>query len=212
VAKTKEADNLNSIAQIIVNRIRSLKLPDDRPLLIAIDGGSGSGKSSIATILAETVSATLIATDDFFAAHIGDQGWLNRSRIERAADALDWQRLRSEVLEPLLRRTPAKWHSFDFAAGIMPDGSYATKADCITYTPRDIIVLEGAYSTRPELADLADLKILVAVPVEIRHRRLIQREERKFLAKWHATWDEAERFYFEHVRDASTFDMVVENS
>jgi cytidylate kinase len=62
------------------------------------------------------------------------------------------------------------------------------------------------------LADLADLKILVDVPVEIRHRRLMEREERAFLAKWHATWDGAEQFYFQHIQDASTFDMVVENS
>jgi uridine kinase len=212
VAKIKGAYNLNDIAGTIVNRVRSLKRPDDRPLLIAIDGGSGSGKSSIAKIVVETLDGTLIATDDFFAAHISDKGWLNRSCMERAADAIDWQRLRSEVLEPLLRRTPAEWRSFDFEAGVRPDGTYSVKSDSNSYRPRDTIVLEGVYSTRPELADLVDLKILVDVPMEIRHQRLMKREEDKFLARWHATWDGAEQFYFQHVRNASTFDMVVENT
>jgi uridine kinase len=212
VAKIKGADNLNAIAETIVNRVSALVRSDDRPLLIAIDGCSGSGKSSIATLVVEILGATLIATDDFFAAHISDQGWLSRSCMERAADAIDWQRLTSEVLEPLLRRTPAQWHSFDFEAGVRPDGSYAIKADCIRYRPGDIIVLEGAYSTRPELAGLIDLKILIDVPVAIRHRRLIEREEGDFLAKWHDIWDGAEQFYFQHLRTPSTFDMVVENS
>jgi uridine kinase len=211
VAKIKGTNNLYTIAYEIVDRIRSLKRPDSRPFLIAIDGGSGSGKSSIAEIIVQTLGATLIVTDDFFAAHISDRGWLSRSCRERAADAINWQGLRSDVLEPLLLRIPAKWYSFDFEAGARPDGTYRIKSDCINYRPGDIIVLEGAYSARPELADLVDLKILVHVPIEIRHRRLIEREEREFLEKWHEIWDEAEQYYFQHVRSASTFDMVIEN-
>ena len=205
-------DSLNSLACKIVDRIRSLKRLDNRPLLIAIDGASGSGKSSIAEIVVQTLDATLIVTDDFFAADIDDQGWLNRSSIERAADAINWESLRNEVLEPLLHRIPARWNSFDFEAGGRPDGTYAIKQDYINYRPGDIIVLEGAYSTRPELADLIDLKILVDVPVEVRHRRLMEREDKEFLAKWHATWDEAEQYYFQHVRNISTFDMIIENT
>lgn len=48
-----------------------------------------------------------------------------------------------------------------------------------------MILLEGACSAHPELADLVDLAILVDVPVGERHVRLEAREDGDFLEKWH---------------------------
>jgi len=196
----------------IVKGILSLKKVDNKPLLIAVDGGSGSGKSLIAENVAKQLNATLIMTDDFYAAHITNDGWKNRSYKERASDAINWQALRTNVLEPLMHGVPASWNSFDFNAGAGPDGTYGIKPECIAYEPGDIIILEGAYSARPELSDLIDLKILIDVPVQVRHSRLKEREEKEFLTQWHQRWDEAEQYYFRDVRPASSFDMVIENS
>ena len=108
------------------------------------------------------------------------------SPAERAAAAIDWRRLRHEVLEPLLAGVAASWHPFDFAAGTRPDGTYPMAAQAETREPAAVIVLDGAYSSRPELADLIDLAVLVDVPVPERHRRIAVREERWFAEAWHA--------------------------
>jgi len=202
---------LNAVSLIIVEKIRSLKKVNKKCLLIAIDGGSGSGKSAIAEIVAKQLDATLISTDDFYAAHITNEGWIKRSYKERAAGAINWRELRSCVLEPLLDGIPARWNSFDFNAGACLDGSYNVRAEPINYEVNDIIILEGAYSARPQLSDLIDLKILVDVPVDARHQRLKKREEEEFLTQWHERWDQAEQYYFRDVRPASSFDMVVKN-
>jgi uridine kinase len=206
-----EQRRLDTVSSKIINRILSLRKTGNKPMLIAIDGGSGSGKSSIAKIIAEQLNATLIVTDDFYAAEITNEGWAGRSYKERASDAINWQSLRSNVLEPLIHGMPARWNSFDFNAGIRPDGTYGINSEATNYLPNDIIILEGAYSARPELSDLIHLKILVDVPVKIRHKRLRQREENEFLAGWHERWDEAEQYYFREVRPASGFDMVIKN-
>ena len=72
-----------------------------------------------------------------------------------------------------------------------------------------MILLEGAYSAGPQLADLVDRAILVDLPPPERHARLEVRQERAFLERWHERWDEVERYYFAHVRPRSSFDVVV---
>ena len=65
-----EQNQLKVISSKIITRILSVERTNNNPILIAIDGGSGSGKSSIAGIIAKQLNATLIATDDFYAAEI----------------------------------------------------------------------------------------------------------------------------------------------
>jgi uridine kinase len=212
VIASGEQRQLNAVSSKIISRILSLERANNKPILIAIDGGSGSGKSLIAGIIAKQLNATLIATDDFFAAEITREGWVNRSYKERAADVINWRSLRSNVLEPLMDGMSASWQSFDFNAGIRPDGTYGIDSAVINYVPNDVIILEGAYSCRPELSDLIHLKILVDVPVQVRHKRLRKREEKEFLIQWHERWDEAEQYYFREVRPHSSFDLVIENN
>ena len=201
--------DLSAAADTIGAAIRRLMAGRAAPVLVALDGGSGAGKSTLASAIAAELDAALVQTDDFFAAHIGDAGWDARSPAARAADAIDWRRLRAEALEPLRAGRPARWHAFDFEAGTRPDGTYAMRADFVERAPRAVVVVDGAYAARPELADLIDLAVLVDVPAETRHERLAAREEPGFLAAWHARWDAAEAHYFTYVRPRSSFDLVV---
>jgi para-aminobenzoate synthetase len=190
-------------------RRRLCDRPGNVPILVALDGGSGSGKSTLGASVAVELDAVVVESDDFFATEITDAEWDALSPSERAAAVIDWRRLREEALEPLLAGRVASWHPFDFAAGTRPDGTYAMAVDAVTREPKPVIVLDGAYSSRPELADLIDLTILVDVPVEERHRRIAARDEAGFARAWHARWDAAEDHYFSRVRPASSFDMVV---
>jgi uridine kinase len=162
----------------IVQQVQRRQLEKSKPLLIAIDGGSGSGKSTVASAAAEKLGAALVLGDDFFAAHITDQGWAQRDFKARAADSIDWQRLRREALEPLLAGKRARWHPFDFQSSVRSDGTYRMLAESVECAPADVIVLDGAYSARPELSDLIDLSVLSDAPVALRHERLRTREER----------------------------------
>ncbi len=192
----------------IIAAVRYL-LFDHKPVVVAVDGPSGAGKSTLAATIARDLNAAIIPCDDFFAAEIPRAVWDTLTPDARAAAGLDWRRLRSEALESLLDGRPAQWHAFDFAAGEQLDGTYGMRPDFVGREPAAVIVLEGAYSTRPEIADLIDLSVLVDAPVEIRHARLAAREDPQFLTAWHARWDEAEEFYFKHLRRPSSFDIVV---
>ncbi len=200
---------LQSALHMIVNEIGRLIVNHVAPILVALDGSSGSGKSTVASMIRDELNAALIHSDDFFAAQITEAEWNALTAEARADLCIDWRRLRAEALEPLLAGKPARWHAFDFEAGIRPDGTYSIRTDYVERKPTRVIVLEGAYSTRPELGDLIDLSVLVDAPFDVRHARLGEREDRSFLDKWHARWDAAEKYYFTHVRPSSSFDLVV---
>jgi uridine kinase len=182
--------------------------PGRRPMLIAIDGPSGSGKTTLAAAVAAELGAVIVPSDDFFAAGITAAEWDAFSPRQRADAAIDWRRLRAEALEPLLLGRAASWHPFDFDAGMRPDGTYPMAARAVTRDPTSVVVLDGAYSCRPELADLIDLTVLIDVPLDERRRRIALREAASFAAAWHARWDVAEEYYFTRVRPPSSFDLV----
>jgi uridine kinase len=200
---------LADACQKIVAEIERRGQHHQAPMLVVLDGGSGAGKSTLAALLEREIDAVVVPLDDFFAAHIPDWEWDARSIAERAKDVLDWQRLRAEALEPLLAGRSARWHPFDFAAGRRPDGTYALSERSVERHAAPVILLDGAYSASLEVVDLIDLAVLVEVSVSERHKRLAEREDERFLQRWHAVWDDVENYYFTEVRPKSSFDLVV---
>jgi molybdopterin-guanine dinucleotide biosynthesis protein A/uridine kinase len=175
--------------------------PLDRPCVVAIDGPSGAGKSTLAAALALRTGATVIEGDDFYSAHLPDLDRPAReamSDAEAAASIIDWRRLRDEALVPLSRRRTARYAPFDWEAY---DGSLGPLK---TRGAADVVIVDGVYSARPELADLVDIRVLLEVPVEVRLRRLADRPDAPDLARF---WDRAEQHYFSQICPPHRFDL-----
>ena len=204
--------SIATAAQAVIARLEPLLSQRRGPILVALDGPAGSGKSTLASLLAAALDATIVPSDDFYAAHIPTAEWQARRPRDRVADGIDWRRMRREALEPLLAGKAAKWCAFDFNVGVRPDGTYPMQVTPTERQPARVVILDGAYSTRPELADLITLSVLVDAPVAVRHARMAARDAPDFLAAWHALWDDAEAYYFTIVRPQTSFDLVVSMS
>lgn len=190
----------------IIFQINKLVKSSDIPVLVAIDGRSGAGKSTVAKKIIQELGGTEINSDNFWVGGSNDI-WDKRSPQEKADKAIDWMRLRTEVLEVLLSGNIAYWHSFDWdkGQGLSPEESISN--------PTKLIVLDGAYSTRPELQDLIDLSILVEVLDDIdRRNRLVNRENQDYMRDWHSRWDVAEDYYFGNIRQREKFDLIFQNN
>lgn len=189
----------------VLSTIAALLRDVDRPVLVALDGRSGAGKSSIAATIAQRLEGVAITADDFWVGGSNDE-WDTRSPREKSNLAIDWRRLRAEVLEPLFAGQVAAWHPFDWKSG------HGLSPDVIHSEPRRLIVLDGAYSTRPELQDIIDLSILVEVPDDTdRRERLLSREGEEYMRDWHVRWGVAEDYYFSHVTPRSSFNVILSN-
>jgi len=99
---------------------------------------------------------------------------------------------------------PRRWTSSSTGDGRL--------AAAVSAVPADIVVLDGAYSARPELADLFGLRVLLQVARATRRERLLLREGEHDRAEWEARWGEAEDLYFESVMPPEAFDLVIDES
>ncbi|HEX9695692.1 MAG TPA: hypothetical protein VGB64_05195 [Actinomycetota bacterium] len=187
-----------------VEAIRALAAGrDERPLLIALDGRSGVGKSTLALKMAVALRGEIVDSDSFYSGGtLAD--WHRSSATEKAERAIDWRRLRVDALEPLAAGRTARWHPFDWDAG---EGLSPRE---VIVAPAPVVIVDGVYSGRPELADLIGVAVLVGLEDSVRRARLHARDAEWFDERWHAVWDEAEQHYFAKVAPLERFDVVVE--
>jgi uridine kinase len=171
-------------------------------LVVAIDGRGGAGKSTLARAVAAEVGASAIEGDDFYAGGTAAE-WDQRTAEDKAARCIDWPRQRA-VLEAVRRGEAPTWRSYDWDAF---DGRLAAE---ISHRPAaPIVIFEGVYSARPELADLLDLRVVLDTPTAIRRQQLLDREGDDHRADWEGRWAEAEDHYFGIVMPPEAFDLVL---
>lgn len=172
------------------------------PAVVALDGRSGTGKSTLAEWMAGQLGGIRVDQDDFYAGGDLDE-WRRLTSREKADRVIDWRRVRDEVLLPLREGQGASWRPFDW------DTMIGLAPETITVPPSGLVILDGAYSARPELADLIDLSILVTLDDAVRRERLRLREGEDLVSCWHTVWDEAEDYYFGTIRPPEAFDLVI---
>ncbi len=71
----------------LINKIRSLMAERIKPLLVALDGRSGVGKSTMAQAIAQEVGGIVVNGDDFFADG-PDCEWDVRTAEAKVADCI----------------------------------------------------------------------------------------------------------------------------
>lgn len=178
-----------------------------RPVVVALDGPSGAGKSVLAQAVALHTGGCVLDGDDFYAPRLGREGLAAaeaRPVSELADDGvIDWRRLRTLALEPLAAGRPARYRPYDWGAD---DGRLLQRE--VVVRPSPVVIVDGVYSARPELADLVDLRVLVGTPHAVRARRLVDRGDGDE-AGWLAVWSSAEQHYFAHVSPPDAFDLHV---
>jgi len=143
-----------------------------RPFILGVAGGTGSGKTTVSRRLHEAIGGSHIAYlqhDSYYHDHS------HLSPDERAAcnydhpDSLDTDLLISHV-ETLCQWQPVDVPVYDFA-------THTRMAETIQVNPASIILLEGILIfVEPRLRDLMDLRIYVDTDADIRFIRRLHRD------------------------------------
>jgi uridine kinase len=175
-----------------------------KTVLVAIDGPGGAGKSVLAESLrvalgTAEVPACVIAMDDFFLPP-GKRPRGSASEKPIGGD-FDWRRLRAQVLDPLRSGRSAQYDQYDW----VKDGlSSAVKVD-----PGRVVIIEGVYSSRRELAALYDLRVWVECPRELRLSRGLERDGETARQRWEEDWMASEDRYIQEHRPHESADVIV---
>ncbi len=143
----------------------------EKPLLVAIVGGSGSGKTWLSERLATVLGdlAARLCLDDFYSdrSHVPAEECANINFDDPAA--IDWIRLHG-VFSKLLEGEAADLPCYDFT-------THCRKEETCRIEPRRVILIEGLWLLHhKELRRLFDVKIFIECPSQTRLRRRIDRD------------------------------------
>lgn len=168
------------------------------PVLVALDGPCGSGKTTLAARLEQQLAGCLVVhTDDFYlppARRV--PGW---ESIPCAN--MDLERLRREVLEPAQQGQPFFYRPYSCRKG-----EYLPAQPC---PPPRVLLVEGSYSHHPALASCFALRVFLRCPPAEQARRLQAREGERYAA-FVSRWIPLEQGYFSRYRVEAGADLVLE--
>ena len=154
------------------------------PVVLALDGRCGSGKTTMAAALAEQFPDSIVLhTDDFYLPPADRlPGW-----EQTPCANMDLARLRDEVLAPARAGKPVLYRAYSCR-----EGAYLPPR---VLGPAPLVIVEGSYSHHPNLAPYYDIKVFVTCSAEEQMRRLRAREGKRYL-NFVQRWIPLEEEYF----------------
>ncbi|TWD82358.1 uridine kinase [Kribbella amoyensis] len=185
------------------------------PVLVAVDGVDGAGKSVFGDQFAEVLrdaghSVIRASVDDF---HRPREHRYCRGRESPSGfwlDSFDYDRLRAELLDPLSPGGSGRYRTavHEFATDRHLDEPWQSA------TRGAVLVLDGLFLHRDELRAYWDLSVFLAVPFAVTARRMAERDgtpadpDHPKLRRYVG----AQRMYFESSRPLERADVVIDNS
>lgn len=172
---------------MIANLLKQLdeQTDSEKMLVCAIDGRSASGKSTLAKAASVFFdNAMIIHLDDFFL----QPHQRTQQRLDQPGQNIDHERLRAELLEPLMNGKTGLYRKYDCKRNKMTQG--------FSVHPVRFLFLEGTYSLNDELLDYSDLRIFTTCSPSRQRERLIGRNGYSTLEEFEKKWIPLEEYYF----------------
>lgn len=178
-------------------RIDRLLREKDR-VLVAVDGCSAAGKSTLAELLKRVYDCNVFHMDDFFLRP-------EQRTAERYAEPggnVDRERFAGEVLTPLCKGETVSYRRFDC-------GSMTIQPAQIV-PPKRLNVVEGSYSLHPALRAAYDLTVFLAIDPERQVERIAARNGAEAVKMFTSRWIPLETAYHQAFHPDRTCDILIE--
>ena len=164
----------STVTKTLVDTVKKVLSGSKSPVIIAIDGNCGSGKTFYSSKLAELFCADVIHCDDFFL----PKEMRTPERLNEIGGNVHYERLRGLLSLVRSGKLPLTYMAYNCSTE-----GYEEK----TVNKTDVIIVEGSYALHPTLNEFYDLKILLKVNSRTQYERLLKREGSgtvNFIDKW----------------------------
>lgn len=165
-------------------------------VVIAIDGQSGAGKTTLAGLLADRYGARVLHGDDYFPrpGHRHDPGQL-------AGVNLDVARFLQEIIHPLEEDRDIYTRPFDCKNNRLLPPRH------IPFLP--VSILEGSYCLHPSFGPYYDVAIFLQVDPAVQRARLQARYDAPRLQRATEEWIPMENAYFSSLNIPEKCDFIL---
>lgn len=171
--------------------------PKDRPVILAIDGPCGSGKSTLGEFLTEIYDGNLIHMDDFFL----PPKLRTKGRLAEPGGNVHYERFMEEIVIPLKKLRQGEFSLQNSALTLAEyrvfnckEMSYEIEKKKVV--PKYLTVIEGAYSMRPEFQFLYDTSVFLTISPQLQKERLLARNGEQMYQNFVDRWIPMENQYF----------------
>lgn len=180
---------------VILDKLVSLST-GKKNILVAIDGGSGSGKTWLADQISNSLDCNVFHMDDFYLR----PEQRTPERLSETGGNVDYERFKAEVMDKILSGEEFGFKPYDCkTSGFKPE---------VQISPKKISVIEGSYSHHPYFGEVFDLKIFVESDRETRLAR-IEKRNPLMLERFIDEWIPKEDAYFKAFRIRGKCDIVI---
>ncbi len=173
------------------------KLRKKGDAIIAIEGGSASGKTTLAGMLSEIYDCNVFHMDDFFLR----PEQRTPERFAEVGGNVDRERFLSEVLIPLSEKREVCFRKFDCSKQCL--------GSPIKIAPKRLSFVEGAYSMHPSLEKYYDLSLFLDVDPKCQRERILVRNSPELAKRFFDEWIPYEKRYFSETQIKRRCDMAV---
>lgn len=168
----------------MIQKLKSMLAQNPR-VIVGIDGMAAAGKSTLASKLASAFGGEVVRMDDFFL----PTELRTEKRLSEAGGNVHYERFAKEVAAPLREHASFEYGVFDCSQFKITEKRHIKG--------NGLIIVEGAYTFRPEFRDLYDLKVFMSIDSETQLMRILQRSGAEKLEAFKEKWIPMEKKYFE---------------
>jgi len=165
--------------------------------VVAIEGGSASGKSTLSRLLENLYDCTVFHMDDFFLR----PEQRTPERFAEVGGNIDWERFLFEVLQPLNKGEVINFRKFDCSSMALGKNE--------TVIPKKLVIVEGAYSMHPQLEKCYDFSVFLDISPALQQKRILHRNLAQMAQRFFNEWIPLENVYFEKTNVRNRCDMVI---
>lgn len=181
------------VCSVVLQQIHSM---NKKPLLVAIDGRCGAGKTTLATLLEKKTGCNVIHMDHFFL----QPGQRTKERMQEPGGNVDYERVLKEVITPLSQGMEVSYRRFDCKKMEL--------SSLIQMKQNIVTIVEGSYSCHPALWDYYDLRIFLNIGPEEQIQRIRNRNGSKAALRFRDCWIPLEEQYFSVYQIQERCDLV----
>lgn len=174
------------------------KLNSKEQVLVAIEGGSASGKTTLSGLLSKVYDCNVFHMDDFFLR----PEQRTSERLNTPGGNVDSERFLEQVLIPL-----SKTKAFDYIRFDCTTQSLQSPAEIHT---KKLNIIEGAYSMHPLLSSYYDLSVFLDVKKDLQKLRIQKRNSESMQKRYFNEWIPMEEKYFNEYNIKELCNMCLE--
>jgi len=179
----------------LIQRIEGL-LQCGEQVLIAVDGNSAAGKTTLAAYLRSRYECNVFHMDDFFLQPFQR----TEARLGEVGGNVDYERFAAEILKPLVKGEKFNYRPYDCQKQVL--------GEVVNVAPKRMNVVEGAYSMHPFFGEGYHLKVFVEINEEEQRRR-IEKRNPQMIERFINEWIPKERAYFDAFGIKEKSDIVI---